>query len=236
MCRDGGSIIDYDKEVDGGVVTSEDVAWLYGSVPSWFSVRWWGVIWKVHQSMGNDSRVTDELYVFRGWLTLENVQFSNLFSLCFTEKQMQLGKYLRLLSCPDSSKHPLSPFVMFDNITSLVINIIYTRPHLLQLSLLPHLVRTLQLLYHPCSVHHHQFHSFTADQSQPNISLHLWDKVAGYVGCKRSKFLFEICYFLWECCYPFSGKANTPITIPCQDGLEGVHSHSVSVRDTKFDL
>lgn len=34
MCRDGGSIIDYDTEVDGGVLTSEDVVWLYGLVPS----------------------------------------------------------------------------------------------------------------------------------------------------------------------------------------------------------
>jgi len=27
--RDGGGIICYDKEVGGGVVTSDDVAWLY---------------------------------------------------------------------------------------------------------------------------------------------------------------------------------------------------------------
>jgi len=55
----------------------------------------------VYQSMGNDSRVADELYIKRVLLVLEDFLFFSLYSFSCIAKQVTTLKQLRLLSCLD---------------------------------------------------------------------------------------------------------------------------------------
>jgi hypothetical protein len=55
----------------------------------------------VHQSMRNDSRVADELYINRVLLALEDFLFFSLYSFSCIAKQVMTLKQLRLLSCLD---------------------------------------------------------------------------------------------------------------------------------------
>jgi hypothetical protein len=53
----------------------------------------------VHQSMGNGSRVANELYIKRVLLALEVFLFFSLYSFSCIAKQVTTLKQLRLLSC-----------------------------------------------------------------------------------------------------------------------------------------
>jgi hypothetical protein len=67
----------------------------------------------VHQSMRNDSRVTDGLYIKRVLLALEDFLFFSLYSFSCIAKQVTTMKQLRLLSCPDfleTNLESLAPF------------------------------------------------------------------------------------------------------------------------------
>jgi hypothetical protein len=55
----------------------------------------------VHRSMGNDSRVADELYIKRVLLALEDFLFFSLYSFSCIAKQVTTLKQFRLLSCVD---------------------------------------------------------------------------------------------------------------------------------------
>jgi len=57
----------------------------------------------VHRSMGNDSRVADELYIKRVLMVLEDFLFFSLYSFSCIAKQVTTLKQLRLLSCLVSS-------------------------------------------------------------------------------------------------------------------------------------
>jgi len=57
----------------------------------------------VHRSMGNDSRVADELYIKRVLMVLEDFLFFSLYSFSCIAKQVMTLKQLRLLSCHVSS-------------------------------------------------------------------------------------------------------------------------------------
>jgi hypothetical protein len=67
----------------------------------------------VHQSMRNDSRVTDGLYIKRVLLALEDFLFFSLYSFSCIAKQVTTLKQLRLLSCSDfldTNLESLAPF------------------------------------------------------------------------------------------------------------------------------
>jgi len=55
----------------------------------------------VHRSMGNDSRVADELYIKRVLLALGDFLFFSLYLFSCIAKQATTLKQLRLLSCLD---------------------------------------------------------------------------------------------------------------------------------------
>jgi len=67
----------------------------------------------VHQSMRNDSRVADELYIKRVLLVLEDFLFFSLYSFSCTAKQVMTLKQFRLLFCLDSlgNEHRASSLV-----------------------------------------------------------------------------------------------------------------------------
>jgi len=90
MFGDGGGIICYDKEVAWGVATSDDVAWLYWWELCWWGVRSWLDIWMVHRSMGNNSRVADEVYIQRRCLVLEDFLLFALYSFSSIANQVPL--------------------------------------------------------------------------------------------------------------------------------------------------
>jgi len=56
----------------------------------------------VHRSMGNDSRVADELYIKRVLLALGDFLFFSRYLFSCIAKQATTLKQLRLLSCLDS--------------------------------------------------------------------------------------------------------------------------------------
>jgi hypothetical protein len=67
----------------------------------------------VHQSMRNDSRVTDGLYIKSVLLALEDFLFFSLYSFSCIAKQVTTLKQLRLLSCSDfldTNLESLAPF------------------------------------------------------------------------------------------------------------------------------
>jgi len=55
----------------------------------------------VHQSMRNDSRVADQLYLETVLLVLEDFLFFSLYSFGCIARQVTTWKQLRLLSCLD---------------------------------------------------------------------------------------------------------------------------------------
>ena len=65
---------------------------------SWWGVRSWNEIWMVHWSMGNGSRVADELHIKRVLFPLEDFLFFALYSFSCIAKQVTTVKQLRLLS------------------------------------------------------------------------------------------------------------------------------------------
>jgi hypothetical protein len=60
----------------------------------WWCVRSWDKIRMVHQSMRNDSRVADELYIKRVLLVLEDFLFFSLYSFSCIAKQVTTLKQL----------------------------------------------------------------------------------------------------------------------------------------------
>jgi hypothetical protein len=66
----------------------------------------------VHRSMGNDSRMADELYIKRVLLVLEDFLFFSLYSFSCIAKQVTTLKQLRLLSCLDPLETNLEPAVL----------------------------------------------------------------------------------------------------------------------------
>jgi len=74
----------------------------------------------VHRSMGNDSRVAEELYIKRVLLALEDFLFFSLYSFCCIEKQATTLKQLRLLSCLDFLETNLESLVLSSDITFLL--------------------------------------------------------------------------------------------------------------------
>ena len=71
----------------------------------------------VHRSMGNDSRVADELYIKRVLIVLEDFLFFSLYSFSCIAKQVTTLKQLRLLSCLDFLETNLERLVLFFDIT-----------------------------------------------------------------------------------------------------------------------
>jgi len=71
----------------------------------------------VHRSMGNGSRVTDELYIKRVLWALEDFLFFSLYSFSCIAKQVTTLEQLRLLSCLDFLETNLERFVLFSDIT-----------------------------------------------------------------------------------------------------------------------
>jgi len=78
----------------------------------WWCVRPWRKIVMVHRSMGNGLRVTDEPYIWRGCLTLEDFLFFSLGSFSCVTKQVTTLKQLRLLPCPDFVEMKFEPFCL----------------------------------------------------------------------------------------------------------------------------
>jgi len=68
---------------------------------SWWCVRSWDEVRMVHWSMGNVSRVADELYIKKVLLVLEDFLFFSLYSFSCIAKQVTTLEQLRLLSCLD---------------------------------------------------------------------------------------------------------------------------------------
>jgi hypothetical protein len=66
----------------------------------------------VHQSMGNGSRVADEVYIKRLMLALEDFLFFSLYSFSCIAKQVTTLKQLRLLVCLDFLETNIESFVM----------------------------------------------------------------------------------------------------------------------------
>jgi hypothetical protein len=69
----------------------------------------------VHQSMRNDSRVADQLYIKRVLLALEDFLLFSLYSFSCITKQVTTLKQLRLLSCLDfleTNFEPLAPLLI----------------------------------------------------------------------------------------------------------------------------
>ena len=64
-------------------------------------VSWWRRISKVHRSMKNESKVIDELYIKRGCLVLEVLQFFSLYLFSWIAKHVMTLKQLGLLTCLD---------------------------------------------------------------------------------------------------------------------------------------
>ena len=68
----------------------------------WWCVRSWDEIRMVHRSMGNGSRVANELYIKRVLLVLEDFLFFFLYSFSCIAKQVTTLEQFRLLTCLDS--------------------------------------------------------------------------------------------------------------------------------------
>jgi len=84
------------------------------------------MVWIVHRSMRDDSRVEDEVYIKRVLLALECFLFFSLYSFSCKAKQVTTLNQLRVLSCLDSSTCTSSALFCFD-ITLFVTNITYAR-------------------------------------------------------------------------------------------------------------
>ena len=69
----------------------------------------------VYWSMRNGLGVTDELYMKRVLLALEDFFFFSLYSLSCIAKQVTTLEKLRLLSCLDSLEMNIEPLVLFSN-------------------------------------------------------------------------------------------------------------------------
>jgi len=70
----------------------------------------------VHRSMGDGSRVADELYIKRMLMVLEGFLFFSLYSFSCIAKQVMTLKQLRLLSCLDSFETNFERLVLFSDI------------------------------------------------------------------------------------------------------------------------
>ena len=71
----------------------------------------------VHRSMRDGSRVTDELYIKRVLMVLEDFLFFSLYSFACIAKQATTLKQLRLLSCLDFLETNLERLALFSDIT-----------------------------------------------------------------------------------------------------------------------
>jgi len=95
--QDGGTINCYNNQLNWGVGTSGVVVWLCCWELCCCCVRSWWKIWMVHPTMGNDSRVADELYLNRGCLALEDFRFCCLYWFSWIAEQVTTLKQLWLL-------------------------------------------------------------------------------------------------------------------------------------------
>jgi len=71
----------------------------------------------VHQSMGNDWRVVEELYIKRVLLALEGFLCFSLYSFACIAKQVTTLKQLRSLSLPDSLETNIEPLLSWFRIS-----------------------------------------------------------------------------------------------------------------------
>jgi hypothetical protein len=74
----------------------------------------------VHWSMGNDSRLADELHIMRVLFVLEDVLFFSLYSFSCIAKQVTTLKQHRFMSCLDSLEINVEPVVLFSDIMLLL--------------------------------------------------------------------------------------------------------------------
>jgi len=68
----------------------------------------------VHRSMGDDSRVADQVYIKRGRLVLEDFLFFSLYSFSCISKTSTTLKQLRYLSCSDFLNTNFEPCLDYD--------------------------------------------------------------------------------------------------------------------------
>jgi hypothetical protein len=82
----------------------------------------------VHRSIGNDSRMANELYIKRVLLALEDFLFFSLYSFSCIAKQVTTLKQHRLLSCLDLFETNLDHLFLFCFLISHFCYQYYLRP------------------------------------------------------------------------------------------------------------